>query len=387
MKKEDIVSSFNSIRPDEDAVNRMQKNIFTRSAEKTKNSLLNKLSLRKTVAAAALALVITAGALTYSFLPKTPTANWVPTEAGTGDNTEELANRTEGDFAHGDAEIDIYPYYQFKIEDKYYALISESKKTDFGLSDTVSPNDIGNKLATINGGEKDCEVYTYLPAGSDAVVAVKIDGDYELYAFTAFNSYMTNQDEDAADYLKLYGIKNASDIAKIQLLGYGKPDLPEAGEYFTSREIKTELTDNIKIGEFYNYFSVLKNSSDKYFEELYSYRSAFTDNQSNEGRIPADYSGQTDNGDLPITNDAEKTIVPNGVLYDKAEPADGGAESGFTSPSEPAGTGNALESSITIRIYNQSGIYFDMEYYPNIRFISRFEISEPFAAFLEDNVG
>jgi hypothetical protein len=44
--------------------------------------------------------------------------------------------------------------------------------------------------------------------------------------------------------------------------------------------------------------------------------------------------------------------------------------------------GNALENAITIRIFNKNGIYFDAVYYRNIGFMSRYEISEEFAAFI-----
>lgn len=45
---------------------------------------------------------------------------------------------------------------------------------------------------------------------------------------------------------------------------------------------------------------------------------------------------------------------------------------------------DALASSITIRIYNKNGVYFETVYYPNIGFISRHEVKDEFAAFLKN---
>jgi hypothetical protein len=43
---------------------------------------------------------------------------------------------------------------------------------------------------------------------------------------------------------------------------------------------------------------------------------------------------------------------------------------------------DALANPITVRIYHQSGVYFETIYYPNVGFMSRFEVSEGFAEFL-----
>lgn len=49
-------------------------------------------------------------------------------------------------------------------------------------------------------------MYRYMPAGGEAVVAVKRETGYQLFRFFAFESYLNNQDEDTRDYLELYGI-------------------------------------------------------------------------------------------------------------------------------------------------------------------------------------
>ena len=67
--------------------------------------------------------------------------------------------------------------------------------------------------------------------------------------------------------------------------------------------------------------------------------------------------------------------------YDYGE---NGNSSGFSTPGYEGKAGNALANSVTIRIYNQNGVYFDIEYFPNIGFISRHKVNEEFASFLDE---
>ncbi|PKM63348.1 MAG: hypothetical protein CVU97_00830 [Firmicutes bacterium HGW-Firmicutes-21] len=394
MKKEDIVKSLDNITPDENTVGRMREKILTHSGEKRRESFFKHFNLKRTVTAALLVLVITAGTLSFNAWQEPVTGSWVTLEAGVRDSIEGKHERlTNGDLAPGYAEMfpegrmpDIYPYYQFKIENKYYMLMFDSQITEFNLPETIVESDIGGKLATISDGNKTCVVYSYLPAGSEAVVVVKIDDKYELYTFNGFDSYINNQDEDAKEYLKLYGIKSDSDIAKIQFMSYNQSALPANGEYISARDIRAELTDKASIQDFYKHYSAMKNSSDKYFGILYSYKSSFGTSNGGANQTSPSY-GKTDGGDMPTTVAPDQTPITDDAFYDR-NMTDGGVETpGSIMPSEPADSGRALMDSITIRIYNRSGIYFDVEYYTNINFISRYEVSDAFTEFLKGYIG
>jgi len=165
-------------------------------------------------------------------------------------------------------------------------------------------------------------------------------------------------------YLELYGIKSATDIAKVQFIGWS-----EEAKIEGRLDIISEITDSGKITEFYNYYSVIKNSSDNYFDKLFNYKSSNNeslDNPPEQTEVPPDYT----EGVADIGSD---------VIIDKSETGAATSTEGFV-----GSAGDALNNSVTIRIYNQSGIYLDAEYYPNLSFISRHEVNTEFADFLKD---
>lgn len=65
------------------------------------------------------------------------------------------------------------------------------------------------------------------------------------------------------------------------------------------------------------------------------------------------------------------------IIIDKGEPDQ------WTEPSQGS-VGVALCNGVTIRIYNQQGMYFETIYYPNMGFISRHEVSEELEMFLSN---
>ena len=158
---------------------------------------------------------------------------------------------------------------QFRIDKRHYILLSEDLREDFGLPELVDSNDIGERLQKL----KTAPIQA-LSAGSiqvcpgrQAVVAVKRDNEYQLFRFFTFESYINNQDEDAAEYLKLYGINGAGDISKIRFITHS-----EQGKLQGYEDIAAEITDRDDIAAFYSYYSVLKNSSDRYFDSLFNFR-------------------------------------------------------------------------------------------------------------------
>jgi len=317
---------------------------------------------------------------------------------------------------------------QFQIGGRHYILLSDEIKEEFGLSDSVNESDIGPKIADISlSPDKSLigsEVYSYVPAGGESVVAVKKDIEYQLFRFFVFENYNNNQDEDAVEYLKLYGIEKADDIAKVQFISYS-----EQSKLQGIADIAGEITNRDEIARFYGFYSVLKNSSDKYFDRLFNFNGTNSDNNGIEidiaapdkqgspddtesGMTAPDYTGHaedmplgiapersepdkadiaedlplivsdgvendivTSNGDTPVSSDTTAEIKPSHGMMDM-----GGAG---TVEGTPGSVGDALANPVTIRIYNNSGIYYDTVYYRNIDFISRYEISREIADFID----
>lgn len=423
MKKEDLRNSFELIKPDENAKKRMLDNIM-RSAGKKDES--HRMYLAKAIPAFALTVVVAAGVLMYSLKPGN---NGLPPGRVT-----DLA----GDMGMEDAPAPLLD--QFQIGDRHYILLADEMRNDFGLPAEIKEGDIGEKLTDITVSPDESltgrEVYRYVPAGCEAVVAVKGDDGYRLFRFFTFESYNSNQDEDAVEYLELYGINSAEDISKVLLIGHS-----EQGKMFGVDDIR-EITDRSEIEQFYGYYSVLKNNSDKYFDRLFNYNGMGTGNRSvgvdiaerermaaaepagpiepdAAGKVAPDAAvtqsaggpdmavqGRTETGETDFGSDMPMEIAPAApdtpVSANVQAPADapvqqkpsatgdpsagivtdmGGGASGSVHGSTGS-AGNALDLPITIRIYNRNGIYFDSVYNRNIGFINRYEVSDEFAAFL-----
>lgn len=392
MKPEEIRNSIDAIVPDEAQKDRMLQNITERSAKTSKPPMWRTLS----AVAAVLAVLIAVGAGIRYFgtgrdatvLPgiSTPTAN-----AGDAGG-QPAADDGREDFAAA-------PYVQFQMKGRRYIPMTKDTADAFGLSLSPAASDIGENLGKIADGDSSLigsTVYRYLPAGSEAVVAVKTGKTHALYRFISFIKYEQNKDEDAAAYLELFGIRSAADISKIQLVRY-----TEDAKLQSKSQPGTTLSEK-DIQRFYAFYSILKDSSAAYFEKLYHYRREITGETSGaapdaSAREPAldtqapDYTPQDVvppvQPDLGTHDDAADPDAP--IAYDLPTAAGGGttAAGGATEPS-PAQSGAAgfgaglLSDSVGIRIYNQTGLYLETIYYPHMGFISRYEISDAFAEFL-----
>ncbi len=416
MKKEDLKASFEQIKPSESAKKRMLENILDHSYRKKGRTMLS-FNFKKVIPALALSVVIAGGLLTYSMLQKNYNYNSMPES-----NATDSADTGREDLA---API----LNQFQIDDKLYVLLSDDLRQEFGFPATVNEADVGEKIGDIeNSPDKSLigsEVYKYIPAGGESVVAVKRDNGYQLFKFFTFESYNNNQDEDAIRYLTLYGIDSADDIAKIQFVGHS-----ERGKLEDRMEILAEITDRDEITRFYDFYSALKNSSDKYFDKLFNYSegtdigrgnvevdTAMPDIEAPDKAVSPDGSVEQDvkepdqigsvedlpknitpdtvhyaedmplptagvgesgavSADTPVTGDTSNTVSPSRGMMDTGETMSGTVEA------NPGTSGEALANPITIRIYNKKGVYFDSIYYMNIGFISRYEVSEDFANFI-----
>lgn len=295
-----------------EAIGQIDDDIIEKTARPKKTSR-EPIWIKYGVAAACLCLVV-AGSI--RFLPQLWNSGVPPYSQNTPENAAAL-------------DPSIY------FEDRQYLPLDAERMQAFGFSGEISGDKIGAKLGEVSqGNNAGKEVYAYLPAGCEAVVAVKNGTAYSLYAFSAFESYLRNQDEDMEAYLQLYGIHSAADIQKVLI---------------NDRELETS-----KIREFYTYFSALKNSSDGYFENL--------KNNSTGATPPSDRNSNTN---MPL-------------LEAPVAPASGTA--GTSEGSEPGS--NALADAHIIKVYASRGLYFEMPYYPRIGYISRHQVSGDFQAFL-----
>lgn len=398
MKREDIVASFDRIEPDKAAERRMLNNILSHSGKEKKMAF----NFRKAIPALGLAVAIAGGILAYDMM--TGKSKISPPEYAI-------------DNSAGAREDMVAPLLnQFEIDGRHYIILWDDLRMEYGFPQQINESEIGEKIATITTSvDKSLigsEVYRYIPAGSEAVVAVKKGDELMLFKFFTFESYNNNQDEDAIEYLKIYGINKADDIAKIQFIVHSEQSKLEG-----KTDIRGELTGRDEISVFYNHFSVLKNASDKYFDRLFGFNP--NDGGENGVRIDTppnqvdpvapgappdstivhpvapdkavsepDYTGYAE--DMPLTGSGQTpavdSIAPgtkdgsNGMM----DMGNTGTITGGTAPAR--GAGDALADPVTIRIYNQSGVYLETIYYRNIRFISRYEVNEEFAAFIESRL-
>lgn len=373
---------FDQIKPDPSARERMLENILNRSTGRKGIAMLP-YNLKKAAPAIVLAAAFT---VVLAFGLKDGFFN--PGLQGRDRPDAAREDMIGGYDASGREDMPAPLLNQFQMGNRYYILMQDYAD-EFGFPAKIDEKHIGQKLATIEKSPDKrligCEVYSYLPAGCQAVVAVKRDGGYELFRFYAFESYMNNRDEDAVEYLRLYGIEGPEDISGIQFIVHTERSKLEGTD-----DIRSQITDREEIAKFYSFYSALKDSSDKYFEILFGNSSG---GNSREVEIGASPSNEQEGNDTPVEGPAAP-VSPDQTRSSGA--SQGMVDIGQTSPvpvASPEGgaavapsqgtLGNALADPVTIRIYNQSGVYYETTYYRNIGFISRYEISAEFAAFIE----
>ena len=99
---------------------------------------------------------------------------------------------------------------RFIVEGKIYTEVPPGNADWMGkpFPSVVPEKDLGEPAGTIEGGGElnGKTAYVYAPGQSQALLAVERDGEYRLYVFYMFVSYEENGEEDAAEYLKVYGV-------------------------------------------------------------------------------------------------------------------------------------------------------------------------------------
>jgi len=405
MKQEDIKKSLDQIELDDKVRQKMIDNILKYKIQKSEIKYVKKRNFRFALSVFAFVLVVVGSVAGYNLLNNGRLEdNWALSIGG-GIATENNTNSIQENMM---AVVNN----QFMMEDMYYTLLPDALKADFVFPESISEKDVGKKITTISTtvdpNLMGCEVYEYLPAGSLAVVAVKINNVYKLFNFFNYESYINNKDEDTTMYLNLYGIHSAEDIAKIQFIGHS-----EESKIAGRAELISEPNDYEKIAEFYDYYSVMKDSSIKYFDKLMKYKALNINNSVpvnasdifyDTGNFVVDSettsdgtstSGSTNTSPIGITSiSSSGSISPSGSISTSPSGSTSTTTSGSTSSSGSTSTSgsigsvdDALSDSVTIRIYNQYGVFYETEYYPKIGFISRHEVSDEFANYLKDYIG
>jgi hypothetical protein len=369
--RDDIRIIFDNIKPDTPARERMLKNILY--PKKRKEITMLSFNFRKAIPALVIAVILTGGMLTYGLFNRGLRGNENP------DMPQRDVDFIGDDASFGAEDMPAPLLNEFQIDKRHYFLASDYVE-EFGFPAEIRDEDIGPKIATIEKSPDKsligCEVFRYVPAGCEAVVAVKRNDEYVLFKFFTFESYNNNQDEDAIEYLKLYGIEDPEDIAKIRFIVHTEQSKLEG-----SVNVSGEITDRNDIAKFYNFYSVLKNSSDKYFEKLFGNIGA---GNSTDVEIDVAYPVEPESVDSSVSITVDP-IAPDHIQAPAA--SQGMMDMGETVPGAVApsqgSAGDALANPVTIRIYNQNGVYFETMYYRNIGFISRYEVTDEFAAFME----
>ncbi len=424
MRNNDIKRSFDSIKPDEADKQRMLEKVLQSEVNTSSWKIRDRMVRYKAIPAFMLAVVITVGIMAINQKPDNINDGRTGGDIGIG---TDLTGREIG------TDMALLRD-QFQMGNRQYIILDDSLREEFGFPATLDKNHIGQKIGSVvtsvDNNLKGGNVYEYTPAGGEAVVVFEKDNEYKLFKFYTFDSYIRNQDEDTIAYLNLYGINKPEDIAKIQFLDYSNRSI------VTNRPgVKAEITDTEEITRFYNYYSVIKNSSDKYFEKIYNVKEQYDKGEPEKNdvpnslpdRLPPDYpSSSGSNSVEPQAQNYAGSRVPGSqitqpqvtdsqasdlleykgdILTDKAEiersvpqdeaeiersvPQDAGGatlydngQSGVTIQGSTGTADGAFRDSVTVRIYNNNGIYFDTVYYPYIGFISRHEVSDDFADFL-----
>ena len=318
MNKKEFKTSIDKLEPTEAQKNKMFDNIVNKVGGKSKPA--HKKIDYKIAAVSALAAVVCLTIIIYPMFNKSQDVNPKPSSTKSNVNAE-IAQVTN----------------QFEFEGKLYVKADKEYIEEWMLDNTSLTSRKGSLLGTIDKSPDksllECNIYSYMPLNSDAVIIVDKNNSLELFRFVSFESYMDNSDEDAAMYLDVYNIKSHDDIHKIEIFRY-----PTA----TSIELTRTVTDKELIKEFYEGFAALKNSSDRYFDAISNYSTP------KPMRTP--------------------TLTDSGYI---------------THPYEGAAS-KALGNTRAIKIYFTNGLNYETQFYPNIGFMSRFELTEEYCAFVKE---
>lgn len=340
MNQNDLITSLNKIKPELGADERMLRRVLAYQPPKHTTVRF----VTPYAAAAALLCLVAIGLFAFPWsnsLPMTP----VTSDGGAISSNSEIAVALES----------------FVFDGKRYSKLTNETLSEMGIQQPSGEKELGALLGTLDAGEgstlSGSKIYAYPPLSAPAVVVVEKNGGYELFLFSSFTAYEENSDEDAADYLSVYGIKSADDLSKVEVYTY-----PTATSEVLSHTLKKEEQDI-----FYDGFSKLKNASGAYFKTL-----GITSSESREGAWQEFSDSSTVRYEFVPSNDAlSAASSKNGDKPSNAASYEGSA-------------GGKLEGGIRLNIIAKNGLSFDMWFYPRIGFLSRFQPQGEFLEFLNN---
>lgn len=144
------------------------------------------------------------------------------------------------------------------INDKTYSMVTNQKEL---YEQAITEEDLGEKLLTLSKNDSivlfnekynGAEVYEFLPAESDSIIAVKRNGNYRLFKFDRYSKESKNTIENI---LEVYDIISADKISKIEI-----------------SESNKIINDKEKINLLYGVIANLEEvSKDYYFKDIQQY--------------------------------------------------------------------------------------------------------------------
>lgn len=245
-----------------------------------------------------------------------------------------------------------------QYEDKQYQHLvrDDGIKTDYqGKPLYAQKDEVGEQLGIVSfGWGKGSPVYRYKPAGNYMIVAVKIDGQFELYTFTEFaglNGTRLTYGPDARAYLELYNVRSAADIRKIDVY---QNDCYRCTENENGLNCIGSTEDAEMIERFYQMFAVLRSDGKAYEIAV----------------------------DSAPTRPYSTTTSPSAAAIQNSE-----VLSTHTMPAQPPQyILTAFENVQTLRLTLSNGQEMEFTYYPNIRFLcqytSRYALDDSMVEFI-----
>ncbi len=353
MNKKDIKTSFDKISPTEEQKEKMLETIISANQKKGVYSRIK----RYIPVTAAAVFVICAALIVPDIFTKPIVENFTSDSTAAADS-DLVMMQTEKTLAEIYTPSETYPatknpeptedlgydsYIDIHIAQAQQTIVFSGRKyrcatdyevTQYGLKPVISQSDMGEFIAFLDNPPvpelQDAEVCRLKGSDSEAIVLVYDYKNWYYYIFENFVSYEKNQDENASEYLKVFGVSSADDILSITV---------------TDFTIPAKSLSRTQISLFYDGFKGLVNSSDTYFKAISEYP---------RPEIP-------DQTPTVITDDNGNTI-------------------GMTTPAYPGSS--ALDKSVCFTLTFDNNYTREIWYYPNIDYLSRYKLSSEFSAYL-----
>ncbi|MEG0570581.1 MAG: hypothetical protein RR497_02940 [Oscillospiraceae bacterium] len=363
MKNNDFINSLNEIKPNDTQKEKMLENIFSK-AENEREIIKEKpkwFYTKRIVPAFAMLLVIGLTGTAYFHSTNKNSMKNMPPETNASQSDETNNENQSSNAVTGENETnDIYPNHEnptisigsgdsvssntivsspkqennFTYNNANFIILSKEESSKINIPTECEKNDCGTKIGTISKSVDKtligCNLYKYKNLNAQGILVVERNNKFELFIFYGFTAYNENHDVDANNYLEMFGIFSANDIKKIEITEFDDQDIVA----------NNTITDTNTIKKYYDFYSVIKDSSKEYFQAL-----------SSTSKKP-DLSSAFTNGE------------------------------GGVSPGYEGSAANKLSNQKNIILHAKNGLLYSAPYYPNIAFISRHKVNNEFKSFL-----